>query len=56
MTEDEPVDGFTVCYDGDLVVLILSNRYGRGDRYEFEAKDALRIGKALVDFGQERCT
>jgi hypothetical protein len=47
---EEPVDGFTVCYDGDLVVLILSSRYGTGDRYEFDHESALKIGKALVDF------
>jgi len=43
-----PVDGFTIERVGDMVVLILSNRYGEGDQYEFNLEDSRRIGEGLV--------
>lgn len=46
---DGPVDGFSVETVDGRVVLTLSNRYGEGDVFVFEALDALRIGTALID-------
>ena len=43
-----PIDGFTVERVGDMVVLILSNRYGEGEQYEFGLEDSRRIGEGLV--------
>jgi hypothetical protein len=47
--QDIPVDGFSVEGHEDYVILILSSRYGTGDRYEFPRDDAHRIGQALID-------
>ena len=50
---DSPVDGFTVESTPDAVVLILSNRYGQGDRFTFPREDAYTIGKALMDMAKD---
>ena len=52
--ELEPVDGFTVEREKDYVVLMLLNRYGRGEWYAFEPEDAHTIGLALVARAQEK--
>lgn len=46
----EPVDGFSVETEGDRVLLVLSNRYGRTDRFSVTSEDAARIGVALLRY------
>lgn len=45
----DPVDGYTVSTEAEVIVLILSDRYGRTDRYRFTAADAASLGEALLD-------
>jgi hypothetical protein len=44
----DQVDGFTVQRIGEVVVIILSNRYGDSDQYELTVPDARKIGEALI--------
>jgi hypothetical protein len=45
---DAPVDGFSVEHTPGLVTLILSNRYGEGERYTLNAIDAGKVGLAML--------
>ena len=49
----QPVDGFTVEFENDSVVFILSNRYGESDTYLFPVEDARVLGEALLEISKQ---
>jgi hypothetical protein len=44
----DPIDGFTVENDGDMVVITLSNRYGWKLVFAVPRDDARELGTALM--------
>jgi len=43
-----PIDGFSVTRDGDVISLVLSNRYGDSEEFQFNPEDARKIGEGLL--------
>jgi hypothetical protein len=43
-----PIDGFSVQRVDDVVIMVLSNRYGEAEEFRFNPEDARKIGEGLL--------